>query len=109
MERIQFKWKPGTFPEQGIVLVGTKNREIGTVTRDPINKAIFANISVLGAGISISNPKATLLKKQISDWYEAYQMENVTVTNLMSGKDVQIPRYCVGTGSDPSTETYWCM
>lgn len=35
--------------------------------------------------------------------------EQVTVTNIMTGKEVSIPRYQVGGPCDPSTERYWSM
>lgn len=43
--------------------------------------------------------------------FEAYhrQLPTVTVTNLMSGKPVQIPADQVGGACDPSQERYWSM
>jgi len=102
---IRFKWQSGTYPASGKVFAD--KREIGTVYRDPINKLLVAQITV--TGITHTETSATKLKKQISDWYDSFMAEMVTVQNLMSRKDVKIRRSDVGTCCDPSTERYWTM
>ena len=38
-----------------------------------------------------------------------FHQRKVTVRNLMTGKEMEIPKTSVGTVCDPSTERYWSM
>jgi predicted RecB family endonuclease len=103
---LKFKWQG----KEGKIVVGSKNRVIGKVTKigTYINAKIYGDNTEIVAEI-ISNKGATKLREQLTDAWLIYTSQDVVVHSIMNGKPVTIQRSEVGTVCDPSTERYWTI
>lgn len=74
------------------------------------NEVVRAYSSEKGAkiGTAAANRNAGYTAYQYMPEDDFYRRK-ATVKNLMTGKDVEIPKTSVGTVCDPSTERYWSM